>query len=90
MTEIESHDIDFIDTDFPSIGDANRDLDLYKLEEDKCTLPSSREGGGLVLRPLIANDSGNGLQWWVINYDSLNLYSYGFNGIFLHQILNYT
>ena len=28
MTEIESRDIDFIETDFPSIGDANRDLDL--------------------------------------------------------------
>ena len=62
MTEIESHDIDFIDTDFPSIGDANRDLDLYKLEEDEGTLPSSSKGGGLVPHPVIAEDSGNGLQ----------------------------
>uniref|UniRef100_A0A2N9EKF5 Integrase catalytic domain-containing protein n=1 Tax=Fagus sylvatica TaxID=28930 RepID=A0A2N9EKF5_FAGSY len=51
MTEIESRDIDFIETDFPSIGDANRDLDLYELEEDEGTLPSSSEGGGLVPRP---------------------------------------
>uniref|UniRef100_A0A2N9GLJ0 Integrase catalytic domain-containing protein n=1 Tax=Fagus sylvatica TaxID=28930 RepID=A0A2N9GLJ0_FAGSY len=43
LTEIESHDIDFIETDFPSIGDANRDLDLYELEEDEGTLPSSSE-----------------------------------------------
>jgi transposase InsO family protein len=34
MTKIESCDIDFIKTNFPSIGDANRDLDLYELEED--------------------------------------------------------
>ena len=59
MTEIESRDIDFIETDFPSIGDANRDLDLYELEEDEGTLPSSSEGGGLVPRPVIAEDSGS-------------------------------
>uniref|UniRef100_A0A2N9HH17 Integrase catalytic domain-containing protein n=1 Tax=Fagus sylvatica TaxID=28930 RepID=A0A2N9HH17_FAGSY len=62
MTEIESRDIDFIETDFHSIGDANRDLDLYELEEDEGTLPSSSEGGGLVPRPVIAEDSGSGLQ----------------------------
>uniref|UniRef100_A0A2N9F3L1 Integrase catalytic domain-containing protein n=1 Tax=Fagus sylvatica TaxID=28930 RepID=A0A2N9F3L1_FAGSY len=43
MTEIKLHDIYFIETDFPSIGDANRDLDLYELEEDEGTLPSSSE-----------------------------------------------
>ena len=58
MTEIESRDIDFIETDFPSIGDANRDLDLYELEEDEGTLPSSSEGGGLLPHPVIAEDSG--------------------------------
>uniref|UniRef100_A0A2N9FM86 Integrase catalytic domain-containing protein n=1 Tax=Fagus sylvatica TaxID=28930 RepID=A0A2N9FM86_FAGSY len=62
MTEIESRDIDFIETDFPSIGDANKDLDLYELEEDEGTLPSSSEGGGLVPRPVIAEDSGSDLQ----------------------------
>jgi hypothetical protein len=62
MTEIESRDIDFIETDFPNIGEANRDLDLYELEEDEGTLPSSSEGGGLVPRPVIAEDSGSGLQ----------------------------
>uniref|UniRef100_A0A2N9G9I0 Integrase catalytic domain-containing protein n=1 Tax=Fagus sylvatica TaxID=28930 RepID=A0A2N9G9I0_FAGSY len=62
MTEIESRDIDFIETDFPSINDANRDLDLYELEEDEGTLPSSSEGGGLVPRPVIAEDSGSDLQ----------------------------
>jgi hypothetical protein len=62
MTEIESRNIDFIETDFPNIGDANRDLDLYELEEDEGTLPSSSEGGGLLPRPVIAEDSGSGLQ----------------------------
>jgi hypothetical protein len=62
MTEIELRDIDFIETDFPSIGDANRDLDLYELEEDEGTLPSSSEGGGLVPRSVIAEDSGSDLQ----------------------------
>ena len=62
MTEIESRDIDFIETNFPSIGDANRDLDLYELEEDDGTLPSLSEGGGLVPRPVIVEDSGSGLQ----------------------------
>ena len=62
MTEIELHDIYFIETDFPSIGDANRDLDLYELEEDEGTLPSSSKGGGLVCHPLIAEDSRSSLQ----------------------------
>jgi hypothetical protein len=62
MTKIESRDIDFIETNFPNIGEANRDLDLYELEEDEGTLPSSSEGGGLVPRPVIAEDNGSGLQ----------------------------
>jgi transposase InsO family protein len=62
MIEIESRDIDFIETDFPSIGDANRDFDLYELEEDEGTLPSSSEGGGLVPCPVITKDSGSDLQ----------------------------
>ena len=51
MIEIVSRDINFIETDFPSIGNANRNLDLYELEEDEGTLPSSSEDGGLVPRP---------------------------------------
>ncbi|KAF8390925.1 hypothetical protein HHK36_023225 [Tetracentron sinense] len=62
MTEVESCDIDFIETDLPSIGDANKDLDLYELEEDEVILPSSSEGGELVPRPVIAEDSGSSLQ----------------------------
>ena len=62
MTEIESRNIDFIKTDFPSIGDANRYLNLYELEEDEGTLPSLSEGGGLVPHPVIAENSGSGLQ----------------------------
>jgi hypothetical protein len=62
MTEIESRDIDFIKIDFPSIGDANKDHELYELEEDEGTLPSSSEGGGLVPHPVIVENSGSGLQ----------------------------
>ena len=51
MTEIELRNINFIETDFPSIGNANRDLDLYELEEDESTLSSSNEDGGSVPRP---------------------------------------
>ena len=32
-TEVDSHDVDFIENDFPSIGDVNESLDLYELEE---------------------------------------------------------
>jgi hypothetical protein len=62
MTEIESRDIDFIENDFPSICNANRDLDLYELEEDEGALPSLSEGGGLVPYPVIAEDSESSLQ----------------------------
>ena len=32
-TEVDSCDVDFIENDFPSIGDFNESLDLYDLEE---------------------------------------------------------
>ncbi|KAK2976358.1 hypothetical protein RJ640_014189 [Escallonia rubra] len=56
-TEIESRDIDFIESDFPSIGDASKNLDLYELEEVEATLPSPSKGGELVSHPVIAKDS---------------------------------
>ncbi|KAF8392811.1 hypothetical protein HHK36_021048 [Tetracentron sinense] len=62
MIEVESRNIDFIETDFPSISVANKDLDLYELEEDEVILPSSNDGGELVPRPVIAEGSGNSLQ----------------------------
>ncbi|KAF8405902.1 hypothetical protein HHK36_007980 [Tetracentron sinense] len=62
MIEVESRDIDFIKIDFPSIGDANKDLDLYELEEDEVILPSSSEGGELVHCPIIVEDSEDSLQ----------------------------
>uniref|UniRef100_A0A2N9GY50 Reverse transcriptase Ty1/copia-type domain-containing protein n=1 Tax=Fagus sylvatica TaxID=28930 RepID=A0A2N9GY50_FAGSY len=60
--DLLSGDIDFIEIDFPSIDDANRDLDLYELEEYEGTLPSSSESGGLVPHLVISEDSGSGLQ----------------------------
>lgn len=45
MTKIESHDVAFIENNFPSIGEAKKDLELYKLQElDKVT-PSFGNGG---------------------------------------------
>ncbi|KAK2969156.1 hypothetical protein RJ640_026790 [Escallonia rubra] len=49
-------------SDFPSIGDASKNLDLYELEEVEPTLPSPSEGGELVPRPVIAEDSVSDLQ----------------------------
>ncbi|KAK2969350.1 hypothetical protein RJ640_028839 [Escallonia rubra] len=61
-TEIESRDVDFIENDFPSIGDASKNLDLYELEEVEATLPSPSEGGELVHHPVVAEDSISDLQ----------------------------
>ncbi|KAK2975771.1 hypothetical protein RJ640_014594 [Escallonia rubra] len=49
-------------SDFPSIGDASKNLDLYELEEVEPTLPSPSEGGELVPHPVIAEDSVSDLQ----------------------------
>ncbi|KAK2991287.1 hypothetical protein RJ640_024552 [Escallonia rubra] len=61
-TEIESRDVDFIESDFPSIGDASKNLDLYELNEVEPTLPSPSEGGELVPHPVVAEDSVSDLQ----------------------------
>ncbi|KAK2973062.1 hypothetical protein RJ640_023559 [Escallonia rubra] len=61
-TEIESRDVDFIKSDFPSIGDTSKNLDLYELEEVEPTLPSPSEGGELVPHPVVAEDSVSDLQ----------------------------
>ena len=54
--EVDSLDVDFIENNFPSIGDVNESLDLYELEELSGVPLSSSEGGELV--PEIAIDSG--------------------------------
>ena len=33
MTEIESRNVDFLENDFPSIGEVKKDLELYELGE---------------------------------------------------------
>ena len=58
--EVDSHDVDFIENDFPSIGDVNESLDLFELEELSGIPLSSSEGGELV--PKIARDSGSHSQ----------------------------
>ena len=47
-TEVNSHDIDFIENDFPSIDDVNESLYLYELEELSAVPLSSSEFGELV------------------------------------------
>ena len=59
-TEVDSHDVDFIENDCPNIGDVNEILDLYELEELSGVPLSLREGGELV--PKIARDSGSHSQ----------------------------
>ncbi|KAK2976469.1 hypothetical protein RJ640_003078 [Escallonia rubra] len=54
---IESRDVDFIESDFFSIGDASKNLDLYDLEEVEATLPSPSEGGELVPHPVVTEDN---------------------------------
>ncbi|KAK2992965.1 hypothetical protein RJ640_017515 [Escallonia rubra] len=49
-------------SDFPSIGDASKNLDLYELEEVEPILPSPSEGGELVPHPVVAEDSVSDLQ----------------------------
>jgi len=34
MTEIESRNVDFLEDEFPSIGEIKKDLKLYKLQQD--------------------------------------------------------
>ena len=58
--EVDSHDVDFIENDFPSIDDVNESLYLYELEELSGVPLSSSEGGELV--PEMARDSGSHSQ----------------------------
>ena len=59
-TEVDLHDVDFIENDFPNIGDVNESLDLYELEELSSVPLSSNEGGELVHE--IARDGGSHSQ----------------------------
>jgi len=61
MTEVESRDIDFLENDYPTTGDAKRDLDLYELEDAEDVQPISSEGGEEIPHPVIAGD-GESLQ----------------------------
>ena len=62
MTETESRDIDFIETDFPSIGEAKQNLDLYEMEDVEDIVPSFSEGGEEIPHPEIAKEGDDGLQ----------------------------
>ena len=63
MTKIESRDINFIETDFPSISDVKGDLDLYELEDIIDDVLSLSKGGEIthILYPVIT-ENGTSLQ----------------------------
>ncbi|KAK2967706.1 hypothetical protein RJ640_027746 [Escallonia rubra] len=56
-TKVESRDVNFIESDFPSIGDASKNLDLHELKKVEATLPSLSKGGKLVPHPVVAEVS---------------------------------
>ena len=62
MTEIESRDVDFIKNNFISIGNANRDLDLYELEDTEDNIPSLSEGGEIEIPHPVIAENGTSLQ----------------------------
>jgi len=45
MIEINSHNVDFAEDEFPTIGEIKRDVELYKLQQD--IQPSFYEGEDL-------------------------------------------
>ena len=57
VTELESHDVDFIESEFPNIGEVEKNLTLYemmdqevgtpsRLVEDKKEIPETPRGSG--------------------------------------------
>ena len=57
IIEIESCDVDFLENDFPNIGDAKRDLDLYEMEDVEDNVPFLSEGGEIEIPyPVIAEN----------------------------------
>jgi hypothetical protein len=60
VTEIESQDVDFIEDDFPTIGEVDRSLKLYKtLDQEEGTLSGLVENEEEI--PLTLRDSGSDL-----------------------------
>ena len=43
MTEIESRNVDFLDDEFPSVGEIKKDLELYELQQDLQPFLGERE-----------------------------------------------
>ena len=58
MTEIESSNVDFLEDEFPSIGEIKKNLELYELQQD--LQPSLSEGEDLNSRQVI--DDGEPIQ----------------------------
>lgn len=58
MTEIDSRNVDFLEEDFPSIGEIKKELELYELEEPLGDLSHSRRRDEeMQPHPMVAEDS---------------------------------
>ncbi|XP_020091129.1 uncharacterized protein LOC109712111 [Ananas comosus] len=55
MTKIESRDVEFLEGEFPSIGEMRKDVGLYELQDD--STPSTIEGDRSL--PEVAEESGS-------------------------------
>ena len=53
-TKIDSHDVEFIENDFPKLGNTVKNLDLHELVKDEELITSSSEWGELISNPMVA------------------------------------
>ncbi|KAL8546354.1 hypothetical protein ACS0TY_006175 [Phlomoides rotata] len=53
MTEIGSHDVDFLEKEYPIIGEVNDNLELYELQDPENNLRISGKGGVSQSNPAI-------------------------------------
>ncbi|GAV73344.1 hypothetical protein CFOL_v3_16830, partial [Cephalotus follicularis] len=56
MTEVESHDVIFLEDEYPSLGETSKNLDLFESEDSGSILPSLGEGGKNIPYPIV-NDN---------------------------------
>ena len=62
MIGIKSCDVDFIESDFPSIGDTKRDLDFYGMEDIEDNVPFLSKGGEIEIPHLVIVENDTSLQ----------------------------
>lgn len=63
MTEIESRDVNFLEEDFPTIGEVKGDLKLYELQDSEVGAPILGEGEASQPYPVIDGDNESDPQY---------------------------